>query len=1273
MAIFIPTKLPKKADVKKELAKIEARGEGFALTKKDAVKARERRVKKRRSSSSRRRAAEAKAREDVKKRAAVELSVKIKAAADKARKKIEAEKIKKALEQKLKIKEIQKIKISEALRRKQQGKNYENRKRALEEANKKAKLFAESEFKIAQAGVNSGRLTVTEANRRLERSAIAIQKRVDSDLVRKVRGSGEPVTIRKVGVVTIGRKLTIQEKANLIRNTDLNIKQIDSSVVVIRNGEKFIESTAFNFRLKMPSVKRGQRVVKRLSLAQKGKKWLSKEQVKAESGKDIVTEKVGKFVAKGYKPYGKFTSKFIKNNPQVTKALLTNVRFTEKTFRQLRVAGLGVTKTLIDGIVFGKDAIKFLTINNPAWNKETRNSISSALIEYTPKVASWAKDVITNKEKRKLAVLGVSAFAASQLKLAKISPGRAIGKIGGEFILFFAFVGGWKAVKKIDNKLTKGLVKSGGRWIKQSRVLNALIKKSGKTITSMKLVGKNLVVTTGKIIKKPIKIISKAVKKLKVKQLNVKIRKAIKVAQKATGKKLTIKQKRLIIKQIRAKARGRVFTATEKKALRRALAQRDRLIKGVKVGKKEFKSYQAGQKKLDRIIKERAFGTKISSKGGAGVSQRIPKKPISKIEKDLLNAFKELPNVVKAKTDKVSITVISQKFGVRIPILKRTKRGLWEVVHIEKIFYQNTVSVSMFNKTGRGLGTMSWNTLSNKPVGRFRNVSSALKWGRGKSTLLSRQVDKKFIQTILLKARRGKVTRREFISQFKVEVKTVIGTRPDVINLIERVKETRIITKKVRGFGKVSKKFKRGDIVSRSVVRSKEVKQKLKLGKFKKSKDGVLEIREIIKRKKIIEQLAIRSKIETVRIDTSRIQRIIDKLNKIKTSSLSKAKAKMVRRARANLRIALKTKSRIIKGKKVLFINSKKLKQANAIVKQFKGRDVVQLIKRKTKPFRPITTQRGKSRLQLKQIKKVASELQKGRGLRESLSAASIPPEIKLRRVVVGALQKKKVMKAKLLLQNILKTSGRRGLSRNDIVVLVAVVRLIGLISKQISLLSSATTTSQINNVITRVATLQEKIITTVTKAPTKTVTKITPIITPILTPITPIRPRIPKKPRPPKKPPIIRKREIEEELITTKTLKRPARVFNVVIKKRGRNVILRKVLIERDAKNFMAYELDTTLIRTARLVPAGIRKVVTKLPKKFTGAFNKRKKKFRTFKIKRKKKIAIRGYIEKRKYSLDTRRERLQLGRLIKKGKKKRKIIKKKTTRTTRRKKKRR
>lgn len=117
------------------------------------------------------------------------------------------------------------------------------------------------------------------------------------------------------------------------------------------------------------------------------------------------------------------------------------------------------------------------------------------------------------------------------------------------------------------------------------------------------------------------------------------------------------------------------------------------------------------------------------------------------------------------------------------------------------------------------------------------------------------------------------------------------------------------------------------------------------------------------------------------------------------------------------------------------------------------------------------------------------------------------------------------------------------------------------------------------------------------------------------------------------------------------KVLSKPAKIFKVLVRKRGKVIVLKDRLTERDALNYMAYELDNQLLRTARIKPMGSSKVVRRLSSKYDRAFEKRKKKFRQYMIRKKKKLPIRGFIEKSKYALDTIEERTQLKRLSKKG----------------------
>jgi len=158
----------------------------------------------------------------------------------------------------------------------------------------------------------------------------------------------------------------------------------------------------------------------------------------------------------------------------------------------------------------------------------------------------------------------------------------------------------------------------------------------------------------------------------------------------------------------------------------------------------------------------------------------------------------------------------------------------------------------------------------------------------------------------------------------------------------------------------------------------------------------------------------------------------------------------------------------------------------------------------------------------------------------------------------------------------------------------------------------------------------------------------------------TKIKSKTTTRPKPKKKDSSYIKKK-RKKLIPMKTLTKPQMTYKVYVKRRGKNVLLADKLIETDAKNFLAYNVDTTLLRSAVIKPQGKLKRVRKISNKYVGAFNKRAKKFRKYKIQKKKKKPIRGYIEKRKYSADTKGERKQLSRTMKKAIWKKKIVRKK------------
>jgi len=127
-------------------------------------------------------------------------------------------------------------------------------------------------------------------------------------------------------------------------------------------------------------------------------------------------------------------------------------------------------------------------------------------------------------------------------------------------------------------------------------------------------------------------------------------------------------------------------------------------------------------------------------------------------------------------------------------------------------------------------------------------------------------------------------------------------------------------------------------------------------------------------------------------------------------------------------------------------------------------------------------------------------------------------------------------------------------------------------------------------------------------------------------------------------------------EKFTRKKLSKSQPTYYVITKKRGKMVKLNpKPLTKRDARDFLAYSIDNNLTKSAWFIPLGKAKSVVRPPKKIQGYYSKVNKKLRPYKIRYgKKKQMIDGYIEKRKYFVDTRGERKQLGNTIRKAKRK-------------------
>jgi len=81
------------------------------------------------------------------------------------------------------------------------------------------------------------------------------------------------------------------------------------------------------------------------------------------------------------------------------------------------------------------------------------------------------------------------------------------------------------------------------------------------------------------------------------------------------------------------------------------------------------------------------------------------------------------------------------------------------------------------------------------------------------------------------------------------------------------------------------------------------------------------------------------------------------------------------------------------------------------------------------------------------------------------------------------------------------------------------------------------------------------------------------------------------------------------------------------------------------EARDFLSYKLDYGLSRTAYIHPAGSSKKVVGLPKPIKGYFSNTRNKLRPYKIRHgKKKKLYSGYIEKKRFGLDTPGEKREM-----------------------------
>ncbi len=838
--------------------------------------------------------------------------------------------------------------------------------------------------------------------------------------------------------------------------------------------------------------------------------------------------------------------------------------------------------------------------------------------------------IVTNFAKNPSLIRNIPASAKKEFEFIgeslKISPTRSVARIGTEIYL----MAGTGKVLKILGKAS-GLAKT--KFITQlnkAGILNRLrIKFVGGKIPKIEIkiksVGESIkqidtIRNVNSVSRDISKLIPKKVPKAKVVIINKLMKTTIskflrdkRILLELTRKfptktRFTIRE----IKKIRSYPKLRtaikrdVFSKLEVKAIRKAkgdlFKKTGRRISGVKVKKKEFKSFQEANKEFIKLKRIGKFVKKIESKGGVGKIESLQKRPIDLKELDVLRVARKIPRVLLTKVKSVSVTTFVQKFSTDVPIIKRfgsLKKGTWRLVLQEKTFYQNSVSFSLFDKINKPLGTITFNTLASKPITRFRSLMNALKWGSNKEVIFSKLTGNSFVRSFVLKARGKKITTREFLSKIKVTSK---GEFQDILIFTKKIP-------KARTRSSLKKQFKRAIPISITKGRITKIKQPAII-KFNK-KELVF---EIIQRGKTIKKIRTRGIINPVIIDTSVIENTIRAIDKINKKTLSQARLKRLRQGKKLMLSMKKTRS---------FVVNKKSK---------------------------VVVSKGK----LQQIKKISQET---RVLKESLAGRTIPKRIKITRRVEGIKQLKQLKKTDKALRKVRANLIQR--KALDIGSKTAIAQALLLSDKLKKALKSEQViqTAQATRQIQR--TIQKSLQRSKSKLVAKTISSLQ-FIFPILVLIPRARSIRPRLPRTTKKK-IIRKRKQNEEEKKFKTFSKPVKIFSVVVKKRGRSIILKNQLTNKDALNFMALELDTQLLRSSVLRPTGRSKKARRLPNKYNRAFEKRKRKLRKFKIKGKKKIPIRGFIEKRKFAVDTRGEKAQLRRAIKKKKIKKRIVRRK------------
>ncbi len=844
--------------------------------------------------------------------------------------------------------------------------------------------------------------------------------------------------------------------------------------------------------------------------------------------------------------------------------------------------------------------------------------------------------------------------------IVKTSPAEAVLLVGGEILFLKGSGSVFKVVNKATKSALKGSVKLGSKVVGKSAYLKKAIEIAGTPVKYIKKAGSTnvkIIIAEGKDIGGKIRI--EVGKKIKKKVTKTKLAKLIKKRKKAIAK------------------RDRLL-----KKLKLPSAE-DRVVSGVKIPKKEFKSFQEAVKERDALINLKKLVDKVEVGKVAGVSERISGTILTKSERKLLSGLKGFPKEALANVKSIDVTKLTNKIKFTIPKIERYERNkkfFWRMIVEDKKLYQNTVSFGLINNNGKYIGSVSFSTLSKSPIGKFRNTLNAIKYGTNRKIIVSKNHGKAYVQSLVKSLdKRVKPTLDEFVTKFKKKKidANLFGKEAVSVKSDQLLKVTSLITKKVRRARKlkgIKKKFKESPEVSREVVIEKKISplEIIKERVLKKlPKKRVIKLRERIRK--------IEEKIAQIRKRTRKgLDLNIDKFNK-RTKSLIKQKELLEDRLKKILsnvnsfKLTPGKKKDLIRitkdkdGAKTLITSFRKIEKASPdifINKLEKFVDMqlpkfskINKRKRRILKFDIINLKKIKSNKdlfnsqKLKLINKIASELKiessKKISLKVAQAVASIPPKINYRKRIEGINELRKLQKIKLEARGLIVKKGVKIINKIKLRTKIKVAnKLIQRLGVGMSASAFKNIQSQVKKQILFLDKLQEQVKKQAleTKLKTKLLLK-KPII-----PITPIRgiprPRIPEPiPKEPKKPFIFFPRR--RVITTMKTLPKAVPTYVIKVKKLGRVRTLMKDLTLSDARNVMAYNVDNTLLRSAKIIPSGLRKKrVVKVNKRFAGSFNKVRKKLRTFKIKKGTKLDLKGrsYIEKQKYALDTRLEKVQL-----------------------------